>query len=368
MVRIATTLIALIGIAFTALAAYEVTRSTAAAVMAGCLIGFLPQFDFRAASVNNDSAVAAICALVTYFIVRLFSRPYQNSAATLAALSLAMAFLCKVNAIVLLPALILTIVLVSPAPSVSLRRLTVILWFLVLVSPWLIRNYKLYKSPLATGAVMVRVVPSLVEKRPLTDPYFYNVFPGAAWRSFIGYFGWLNLTLPERTYTIYLIVILLAMIGLGVYIVADKARWRLVTVLMTIPIGSLAAMVQLNMTFPQPQGRYLFPCLSAVALLVTLGLHSIVPRARVGIATVVSISSVAGSVFALTGVIYPAYWGEKRGNEAQDVVIPGAEMKGQPPGPLAAGHRFTQSFTATHDQMSAIEVEVATYQKANRGS
>ena len=44
-----------------------------------------------------------------------------------------------------------------------------------------------------------------------------------------------------------------------------------------------------------------------------------------------------------------------------DVTIADTLMKGNPPGPLSAGSRFTQSFTAEHDRLSAVEMEVSAY-------
>jgi hypothetical protein len=86
--------------------------------------------------------------------------------------------------------------------------------------------------------------------------------------------------LDDRTYLFYLGLTLLAMVGLSV---AALDAWRrpgcaeLVKRrdLLVIVVGALAlvvaGIVSYNLTFIQPQGRYLFPALVPIALLLALG-------------------------------------------------------------------------------------------------
>src|SRR5581483_8298708 len=61
--RIFTILISLVGVIFTGLVAVEISGSIWTGCVASILIGALPQFDFRAATVNNDAAAASFAAV-----------------------------------------------------------------------------------------------------------------------------------------------------------------------------------------------------------------------------------------------------------------------------------------------------------------
>ncbi|MGA8029939.1 MAG: glycosyltransferase family 39 protein, partial [Bryobacteraceae bacterium] len=364
--RLATGALSLIGILFTGLAAFEITRSTSSAVIAAALIGFLPQFDFRGATVNNDAAVAVFCAVATYFIARMAVRGFEKLPAILGSIALALAFLSKINAVAVVPAFVTCLLLTSPDWKTRARRLMVLVIPAIVILPWLVRNKILYGDVLASN-VMLRTVPGLVQKRSLTDPYFSTTFPTVTVQSFIGYFGWINVRLPESIYKGFEVLFYVAVFGVLFMLLGSRKYVRVVALLASIPILSAVIMIDFNMTFPQPQGRLLFPCLSALAILMALGLTAI-SRGRRYVAIVVALGCLSVNIYALTNVIYPAYWRAKPAFDMPDATVPDTMMKGRPPGPLLPGHKFTQSFTAEHDDLSAVDIEVAEYAKARSGS
>ncbi len=358
-VRLATAGLSLIGVLFTAVTAFEITQSMLCALISAALIGFLPQFDFRGATVNNDAAVAVFSAIATYFIVRMTVRGFEMIPALFGSIAIALAFLSKINAIVLAPPFLACILLTASDWKTRVRRSGLLVFSGLIVLPWLIRNKELYGDFLASRA-MLRTVPLAVHMQSLASSYFTTTFPQLTFQSSIGYFGWMNVVLPTSIYRGYEIVLILACVGVFfVFLRRPKKRWAIV-LLASIPVMSLAVMIDFNLAFPQPQGRLLFPSLSAVVILVTLGLGAIM-RARKYVAAGVLIGSLAVNVYALTDVIYPAYWRDKPMAEIQDVAVPDTMMKGQPPGPLLSGQRFTQSFVAEHDRLSAVQVEVTGY-------
>jgi len=358
-VRLATVVLSLVGVVFTSLAAFEVTQSMACSLISAALIGFLPQFDFRGATVNNDVAVAVFSAISTYFILRMAVRGFELIPAFLGSVAIALAFLSKVNAIVLLPPFIACILLSAPDWRTRVRRLGFPLISGAIVLPWLLRNEELYGGFLASEA-MLRTVPLAVHKQSLGSAYFVSTFPQLTFQSFIGYFGWMNVPMPELIYQGYRIAFVVASIGLLFVFLRRPQSRRSIALLASIPIMSLAVVVNFNLTFPQPQGRLLFPALSAVVVLTTFGLGAIM-RTRKYIAIVVLIGSLTVNLYALADVIYPAYWQPKSLPRAQGVTVSDTMMKGLPPGPLEAGHRFTQSFVAEHDGLTAVEIEVTAY-------
>jgi hypothetical protein len=177
---------------------------------------------------------------------------------------------------------------------------------LVLIFPWVLRNMVLYGDLFATQ-IMNTVVADILAKKSLTSPYFYTTFPSQLGGSFIGTFGWMNLWLPLWAYLLYALIGLLAVVGLVWGWVQRKIDRRLTLILLTMPILNFVGVIQLNLSFDQPQGRYLFPALAAIGLLVALGLESL-PFWRRSLHWALLAALLAFNIFILTAWLIPAYW------------------------------------------------------------
>lgn len=307
--RLATAAIAMLAVLFTALAALELTARMATAATAAALIGFLPQFDFRGATINNDPAVACCSAIAVYFMVRMLKRGFELVPAIWCSVALALAFLSKVSAVVLVPAFLLCIWIASPNWPARWRRSTLLLLSGAIVLPWLVRN-ELVLGDLFGRAKMTQMVPMMLDKHSLTSPYFHTEFLRLTSLSFFGYFGWMDLKMPGSIYRAYLLLFAVAACGLLIVALRHRKYALIAAVVAVIPILSLGFLVYANLSYRQPQGRLLFPALSAIMLLVALGLGA-VPGWRKYIAVVVVLGCLSIDVYALTKVVYPAYWLDK---------------------------------------------------------
>jgi len=353
-VRLITALISVATVLFTALAATEATANPDIGILAGSLVAFLPQFSFRGSTVNNDAMVACSCAAATWYLVR-FTRASESRTAMWCAVACTLAFLSKINGIVVSIGFIAYILILRLPWIECLQRMKFLFIGLVVVSPWLFRNRLLYGDFLAQS-IMPRVVPVLVDRKPLTAPYFYTMFPNALWRSFIGVFGWGNIALPLLMYRIYLLLTTIAFVGLMCGLIQRKIDRKLCAVLLLILFLTIAATIQLNLTFTQPQGRYLFPALTATMVLCAVGLGAL-PKWR-GVATYGVIALLGFlNMYALIMVVYPAYWIPTQVSLQIDSDASAKLTKISPYIPLTPGHSFTQSFIAKHNNLSAVEIE-----------
>jgi hypothetical protein len=191
---------------------------------------------------------------------------------------------------------------------------------------WFVRNGLLYgwTDPLASGrhAEVVVGQPRWAQLDLAAAAYFAQVL----FRSFWGQFGWMGVVLDDRTYLFYLGLTLLAMVGLGV---AALDAWRrpdcaeltehreILAVVVGALVLVLAGIVFYNLTFIQPQGRYLFPALVPIALLLALGwwrladlVASLTPwRALVerGLLLVLGIGLGLLNLFCLVRFVAPAF-------------------------------------------------------------
>ncbi len=112
----------------------------------------------------------------------------------------------------------------------------------------------------------------------------YGIFAGFTWASFWGYFGWLSRPFPWPTYLLLVAVTLAALVGVArrlSHILREPTASEAGALIFSL--GALA-LVLLQTWLPmlgqawQPQGRYLFPALLPIAILLLLGWETALPR------------------------------------------------------------------------------------------
>lgn len=354
-VRLVTAFLSLGTVVFTILGAHEASGSRNTGVLAGAMVAFLPQFTFRAATVNNDAMVACTGAAATWCLVR-FARRGSTRAALWCSLACAIAFLSKINAIIIAAAFVACAISLPLAWRERLRRTAFLLIPVVIVSPWLIRNRILYGDALATG-IMPKVVPSLVVRKSITSSYFRTTFPTSLWHSYVGTFGWMNVGMPPLIYTIFKFLAIAGCMGIIIGLVRGRVDRRTIALLVLIIFLAIASVVQLNLTFSQPQGRYLFPALSACMVFIALGFANF-PRWGRANTFLFALLLAAVNVYVLGAVIYPAYWKPTQPSLRVDTRVAEAPQGAPQRRLLQDDHSFAQSFIASHDNLSTVDIEL----------
>lgn len=361
--RFATVAFSLCTVLFAYLAGREATGRPYAGLVAGSLTAFLPQFTFRGTNISNDAMVAATCAILTYLIVRLIRRGFSWKLACVASVFVALAFLSKISGIIFAPIFIATLLAQQCVWATRLKAVGVSLLAIALCAgPWMMRNQVLYGDPVA-GKAMLAVVPMLVHQKSISSPYFTRVFPGTLAKSFVGVFGGMTVYLPEWLYTLCGALALLGIIGFFYSFAQGRLGVVLPLVLISLPILAIASTIQLNLTFDQPQGRYLFPALVPFMVCLAIGLTSI-SRWKVKVTYGTVALCLAINLYALLAVELPSYWSSKQPTETVvDTEVPSNLMLGGPAGPLRPGSRFGQTFVAGAPNLSEVQIEIATYSK-----
>ena len=252
----------------------------ATAVLCASLVAFLPQFTFRGSAISNDALVTTMSAATMLCAVRLIGQPYTWRIGVATALALALAYLSKISAICLIPPLALALWWSQGSVRDRSIRLAGVFGLAALVvTPWSIRNVVLYGDPFAIGA-MAGAVGHIMSHHSLFDPYFLTTFPAVLSRSFVGVFGWMNVMLPDGYYWFYWAVGLAGLTCLAVLLALGRRNLRVAIVLSAIVLLNLAVVIHINRSFDQPQGRYMFVALPALALLIASGLESPLRRTR----------------------------------------------------------------------------------------
>lgn len=289
-------------------------HSRASAALAGLLVAANPQFLFISAAVSNDNLVTACCALGIWLLVRLLAQPTPPSLLQLVGVGalVGAAALSKVSGLAL--------------ASLAAGALSWLAWrerswlrfwrhglvtagvALSIAGWWYLRNWQLYGDPLGLSA-MFAVLPGRPE--PLTLAEAATLAPGV-WRSYWAVFGWYNIVADPWVYSG---VSGLALLGLGGLVVGLWRNRKLQghvqvsqLILLSAWVLTIAALVVRWAQISYPQGRLLFPAVSALATLLAAGLCQWSPKGREGwVAATVAAILLPVAVMAPWRWIGPAY-------------------------------------------------------------
>ncbi|HYL98104.1 MAG TPA: hypothetical protein VEZ90_04055, partial [Blastocatellia bacterium] len=95
--------------------------------------------------------------------------------------------------------------------------------------------------------------------------------------------------------------------GLLVGLLRRRIDWRIAVLLLLTLVLNLAVVIYINLTFGQPQGRYMFPSLAAAAVLCALGLESLPYSGKIAWVAGVGFMLLM-NIYLLKSLVYPAYW------------------------------------------------------------
>jgi 4-amino-4-deoxy-L-arabinose transferase-like glycosyltransferase len=290
---------------------------TYVALAATALAAFLPEFAFIGSSVSNDGAAALFGTLGLWGGFAIYRNGGRFRRGWWTPLALGLGFLTKVSTAALWPVIGLAIVLGAAGSIrhvfVTWRRwvatgLLVFVPALLIAAPWLLRNVQLYGDLL--GTEMVR---KTVDLR--TAPWRWD---DTDWLlrgwflSFWGRFGGVgHIPLPDGLYWVTVVVSVASIGGvIRLYLRRDwrSERWSLTLLLLAVVAVALGIWQYSLTALGTDQGRLLFPALGAIVILLAAGLLAWLPERSQGAgATVVGVASLVAGLFALAGVLAPAF-------------------------------------------------------------
>ncbi len=305
----------------------------AMAAGSAAFVAFNPMFLYMAAAINNDVVAALAGAAVTLACVRLLvdkdGLRWQWGVAL--GVLFGIALLSKFN----LAAIIVTIE--AAVTWVAWRRKQWREWLVVnaligglsilVAGWWFVRNQLLYGEP--TG--FERLTELWGVRSPLDSFGLAISELPYAWTSLWGRFGYGQIPLPNVTYIAIFVVALVALAGYGVTLLrreSDRLR----------DVAAPLALLALNVTLffavlfnyllvspAGPMGRFFFPALPSLAILMFFGLslwrgreaQQRPPQALAGLTTA---GMVTFSLVALFGYLAPAY--ARPATYAAEAVLP----------------------------------------------
>jgi hypothetical protein len=258
-------------------------HSSVLALAAASVVAFNPSFLFASALVSNDAALAALSSLTLLVWVKLIygEMPLDLKSSAILGLLIGFALLAKTTALGLVP---LTILLFG---VLALRKRTirlfvvpclVLIFVVAFVSGWwFVRNQVLYGDPLAARLVSIAsLFPragelTLAELVQISLPQFWTTFWGGPTPS----------DFSAAILVLLALATVFAIAGVVLYLLRTfdfRSRFTVYLFIAWLAFLFLAMLQFIRTTQGGDQGRYLFPAISAFALLFVLGLDEIVTR------------------------------------------------------------------------------------------
>jgi 4-amino-4-deoxy-L-arabinose transferase-like glycosyltransferase len=282
---------------------------------------FWPQFLFMGSVVNNDIMVTAFSCLVLLFLIRIVLHETGFGNWLVLGLCLAGAIASKRNALALFPLVLmgLSIPVIRELKKISAPLRWIIVTLLVPSSAlawWLFQNvildlsyFRAYtKSPSQAHAFFdFLTIAERVNWPSILD------FSQYAFITFWAVFGWGNIGIETWIYDLVALICLLAGLGLLFFLGKEsRPQARLGSLILLADVLFVTALpmyisLYKGRIFLMP-GRYVLPAISAVSVLLSVGLAGLVP-ARVA-RTLVAVAAAVMFAFALLvpfRYILPAY-------------------------------------------------------------
>jgi len=274
-------------------------------LLASAFVAFVPQHLAILAGVNNDVLAEVVLAAIVFGLLRLLTvpnQPAERSHKTWWAVGLLFgaALLTKATAYVSAGLILVTLLLLwrrGTSLGAEIRRSAPgLVVGLLLGAAWFARDAMVYGPTdwlgLGRHSAVVVGQPLTLELYPDYLVAATDYFP-IMFRSFWGQFGWMGVPLDARLYNLLLALTLFALVGLVRYLASTFLRVPRSTRAGTTAIVSgptfhrqrdglllvaawifltFAATLAYSLEYFQPQGRYLFPALGAIAVFVAAGL------------------------------------------------------------------------------------------------
>ena len=238
------------------------------------------------ASISNDVLTNAIMAAALWQLARLICLANNPKTLTLKSVLLGclmtVGIYTKTSTLVLFPAVLVAVWLLARRGIIGTRdaiKVVGLSWGvgLVLASPWLMRNTKLYGDPLAQHIFNTAFANTATTAKMLTHipaPVYAHLVANWSFASFWGVFDGMQLFLGANLYYLLAVVALVQAIGAFRWVrrvSLAPAQSVALAAFVTAAVVTILAFVRFNMVFFQAQGRYLFPGLVFFGFVLTVG-------------------------------------------------------------------------------------------------
>lgn len=262
-------------------------------------VAFQTQVSYEAAMLNNDIVSILSYSLVLYLLVLALRDRFSLRLCVLLGVALGLALLTKSTALTAVGLVGLAFFLrlgFKDLRGVVVRGAAIVLPLLALAAPWYAYLYNVYGNFSALEQIQALQWWNFNnESSPSFFDLLFNVrFAEDRFNETWGQFGWRLIPLNTTLLWVIGLPLLVCLLGLGQYAatvirsrgaaendpVERPENWQKLAILMMLIACVVAylAIIQFGTEFSLTQARYYFPVINAVAILLGLGLRSLIPK------------------------------------------------------------------------------------------
>ena len=247
-----------------------------------------PQFIFIHSGISNIAMTSLTCGLTTYFLIRVVTTVDGRVAQTLAlGTCLGLALLSRSVSIYLIPPILLGLVYRAKKenalniPSLLRYLLPICISAAVISVSWYLWSWQEFGDPFQFQIGREKAGGSYTPEDPIS---FLHLLQTCAFlhASFWAYFGRMEFHAGIAEYTIYLILEVLALIGIFEILVGKKKGefFERIPFLLLVFSGflAIAQVVLFNMKIASPQGRYLYMAMIPICIGLSAGILKLLPQ------------------------------------------------------------------------------------------
>ncbi len=248
---------------------------------ATALVALNPQFIYMSGIINNDVLTNMLAALCLLLLILFIVKGGWNWVRTLVfCLVGTAAFLTKTVLWPFVSVLFITALWRSGKKQL-LHSLLVFSPLYAVMVWWLARNQRLYGS--LTGFNYLKDLWYSEQHRDFLNLSGIWNWLKTLYESFWARFGYFDLALPRVYYVIVEVLGLLAIIGFIAFLfnkfkIMDKDRRASILLMIILAAVILVGVFGYNLSFYQPQGRYMFSIIGIYGLIMAVGLLQLLPR------------------------------------------------------------------------------------------
>jgi hypothetical protein len=301
-------------------------------------LAFIPQFAFVCSYINQDSFTVFLSAAMIYLWIRGIETNWDVKSIVKISILSGIILLSYLNGYAILVAT-LFIVLVTYKGKLSrgfLNKILIAIAIMALISGWFfIRNAYYYHGDFI-GRKTINIVseqrglanfkPSTMKTLHRQGQGFTNLIFDTSWvsmtfKSFWAYFDYMSIQVNYKYYFLILILNVVAFMGISyktIYIWKQgikkllNKKFYIALVVLSVISFLLHCYYSIYVDF-EPQGRYMFPGLIAIIILMCKGIDEIIDNKKYKsiIYTFMGIISVLFNIYVLFGVLFIQYHGFK---------------------------------------------------------
>lgn len=249
--------------------------NTPLAAAAALFVGTNPQFIYVAASISNETIAVTLSTLYLLLLIRYATYNVSGREIFCTGIALGACLLAKTSTVFWLP---VTLLVIAAASIHNTKKLFadcgIVFGIAALIAGWW---YAINWSLLIN---MQTSQPWFIRHAPISIKYILKGIT-TTFMSFFGYFGALDIPIPDYYLGLYLVLLIIGLSGSCCFFLQKKItppQYRACAILFIALLGGIAFFILLNKKYYAFQGKYFFVVIAPISIFTFLWIEALASR------------------------------------------------------------------------------------------